>query len=153
MKWFSSCVSFLLALVVLLPFSEAGGRSKSKYRSVSTFSSSCANGQCSVKSSSVVRASAVTAAPVMTSIQSQPVSVSSGWEQEAQSQADEMAARGTYGHVRGARETAVRAGSPGSSVFVGTGVNGATCRGSGRLVADAVSYQAGRSYHCRIWLR
>lgn len=81
-------------------------------------------------------------------------SVSGDWNQEAQQQADEMAQRGTSGHVRSAQETARRVlGHSNASVRIGVGINGQTCRFGGMLVADATSVANGTTYHCRIWLQ
>ena len=102
----------------------------------------CANGQCRLVSSSAVRTKTVTEA-----------SSGSSWQAEAQRQANLMAQRNTYGHVATAQETAWNAGASSASVFVGVGMDGKTCQGSGRLVADAVATANGHSYHCQIWLR
>lgn len=98
----------------------------------------CENGQCRLTTS--VKTKSVT-------------ETQSGWQAEAQRQADLMAKRNTHGHVASAQETAFNAGASSASVFVGVGIDGQTCQGSGRLVADAVAMANGHSYHCRIWLR
>jgi len=102
----------------------------------------CANGQCRFVSSAAVKTKSVT-----------EISSGSGWQAEAQRQANLMAQRNTHGHVATAQETAQNAGASSASVFVGVGMDGKTCQGSGRLVADAVATANGHSYHCRIWLR
>lgn len=77
----------------------------------------------------------------------------SSWDAEAQRQAELMADRNTYGHVASAAQTSTNAVGHVVPVFVGVGVDGITCQGSGVLVADAVAFRNGHSYHCRIWLR
>lgn len=158
--WFVSAIVLMVALM-FGDVAQAG--KKNRCRSVSRCSTqyqvSSPGFATTVKSSHVEKSRIVcdgnvcrviTTGTHRENVQSESVS---SWHAEAQRQANLMAALNTFGHVASAAETSTNAVGHVVPVFVGVGIDGRTCQGSGILVADAVSFSNGHSYHCRIWLR
>lgn len=141
MQKFMSFVVLVLCAVLMSASAEAGSK-KVRYRYKSQ-TSSCVSGQCGVVRTQV---KTEVKTEVKTSDQSAAVVVQSGWEAAAIAEAS---AGAPAQHVYTASQIAEMAGYPGSSLFVGVGMNGHTCRGCGQLVADVT--RNGKTV--RIWLR